>query len=74
MINHLVDMLINTCQWLAWISLHCLVHNQGKPFNRIPIDLLILIRYKKGRLSIRWWEDFRNLCCHRLMPMSLPSW
>ncbi len=40
----------------------------------IAIDLSILIRYKKERLIVRFWDDFRNLFCHRLIPISLPSW
>jgi hypothetical protein len=76
-INHLVDASnFFTSDWrvstfITWRSIRESLNPQI--MNHIPIDLLIFIRYKKERLIVRFWDDFRNLCCLRLIPMSLLS-
>jgi hypothetical protein len=77
-INHLVDASnFFTSDWrvstfIIWRSTRESFTTQVVSY--IAIDLSIFIRYKKERLIVRFWDDFRNLFGLRLIPISLPSW
>jgi hypothetical protein len=67
----------NSYNWFPRVNLRYLALNQESVNSPVvsytAIDLSIFIRYKKERLIVCFWEDFRTLCCLRLIPMSFPS-